>query len=167
MVMRCRGEPFDPGGSRSPLARPAHLNSRSGDGRMVLQAIAPLLLAPLCGLLLQPPPVQAQYSPLCERNGRRVFCSFTPHDGPGDGEREVAWIVFADHSRVEVIRDERHCSRQGRYRLCQAWIRPHPAVAQPEPALYRGSCVVGGYRHEYRNPVLQLAVTYLFEGRQR
>lgn len=103
----------------------------------------------------------AQVSPLCERNGRPDYCAYTPEEDGSAPERETAWIVFADQMRVRLVRDEANCRAQGAFRLCQAWMTLTSAAGEPLPAQYRGRCIPGGYRHEYRSRVLQLAFVVL------
>jgi len=108
-----------------------------------------------------PAPPLAQMSPLCERNGRPDFCAYTPEEDGSAAVRETAWIVFADMTRVRLVRDEANCRAQGALRLCRAWMALASAGGEPLPAQYRGRCVPGGYRHEYRSRVMQLAFVVL------
>ncbi len=139
-----------------------------------LALAAVLLLGGALAARGQPPPLVAQYSPLCERNGQREYCAYTADDddglpldgdaaaGGGRGEREAAWLVFADHSRIRVVREEQHCRNAGEARICRAWLQASPAWSRPEPALYRGRCIPGGYRHEYSSRALRLAYVFQF-----
>lgn len=108
-----------------------------------------------------PAPGLAQLSPLCERNGRPDYCAYTAEDDGSDGQREMAWIVFADHTRVRLVRDELNCRAEGEFRVCDAWMSIPRTASQLLPASYRGRCIPGGYRHEYRSRVLQFAYVFL------
>lgn len=104
-------------------------------------------------------PVQAQYSPNCERNGRRDACAFTAF--AGGNSLDVGVLVFADHRVYGLQRDERSCRDRGPVRLCKAWILAPPGSSTPIPATYRGTAYEGGYRHDYLSPKLTLRFTYL------
>lgn len=103
---------------------------------------------------------QAQVSPHCERNDRRDYCAVTVNSDRDSGYPS-AWIVWADHSKVEVIRDERSCHDSGPVRTYQASMRVVPGEDQPVRAQYRGTAYEGGYRHEYSRPGLKIAFSYL------
>ncbi len=110
-------------------------------------------------LALLPPPLRAQYSPNCERNGRRDYCAFTPasrQDGLDAGQ-----LVFADHQVYRLQREESSCRDQGAVRLCRAWILAAPGSPQPIPATYRGIAYEGGYQHTYRSARLSLSYSFL------
>ena len=116
----------------------------------------------LCaGLALAPLPLQAQYSPNCERNGRREFCAFTPAPESPQGGLDVGRLVFADHTVYGLQRDEASCRDRGAVRLCKAWILAPSASGQPIPATYRGTAYEGGYRHEYWGARVRLTYTFL------
>ena len=116
----------------------------------------------LCaGLALLPLPLQAQYSPNCERNGRREFCAFTPApESPREG-LDAGRLVFADHTVYSLQRDEASCRDRGAVRLCRAWILTPSGRDQPIPATYRGTAYEGGYRHEYWGARVHLTYTFL------
>ena len=116
----------------------------------------------LCaGLAATPAPLHAQYSPNCERNGRREFCAYTPGPDSGQGERDAGRLVFADHTVYGLQRDEASCRDRGPVRLCKAWILSPPGSDHPIPATYRGTAYEGGYRHEYLSTRLRLTYSFL------
>jgi hypothetical protein len=106
-------------------------------------------------------PAPAQYSPNCERNGRREFCAYTPGSDAGAEGLSSGWLVFADHRVYEVQRDERSCRDQGPLRLCKGWILTPPGSPKPLAATYRGTSYEGGYRHEFIGTGLRLTFTFL------
>lgn len=116
-----------------------------------------------CGAALAaaPAPLLAQYSPNCERNGRREFCAFTPGADPAQGGRDVGRLVFADHTVYGLQRDEASCRDRGQVRVCRAWILSPPGSDHPVAATYRGTAYEGGYRHEFVSPRLRLTYTFL------
>ena len=116
----------------------------------------------LCaGLAATPSPLQAQYSPHCERNGRPDFCAYTPAPDSGQAQRDAGRLVFADHTVYGLQRDEASCRNRGPVRLCKAWILSPPGSEHPIPATYRGTAYDGGYRHEYQSARLRLTYTFL------
>ena len=122
----------------------------------------PFTVLSLCaGLAATPAPLHAQYSPNCERNGRREFCAYTPGPDSGQGERDAGRLVFADHTVYGLQRDEASCRNRGPVRLCKAWILSPPGSEHPIPATYRGTAYDGGYRHEYQSARLRLTYTFL------
>jgi len=118
-------------------------------------------LAVGAGFALPLSPLQAQYSPHCERNGRREFCAYTPGPGSPYGGLDAGRLVFADHSVYGLQREERSCRDHGPVRICRAWILSPPRSDQPIPATYRGTAYEGGYRHAYQSARLQLSYTFL------
>ena len=104
-------------------------------------------------------PLLAQYSPNCERNGRRDYCAYTPA-AAGNG-LDAGQLVFADHSVYGLRRDERSCRDRGLVRMCKAWILAPQVSASPQAATYRGTAYEGGYRHEYLSPKLSLSFSFL------
>ncbi|MFM7314044.1 MAG: hypothetical protein ACKO0M_12910 [Cyanobium sp.] len=115
-------------------------------------------------LVAFPPPAGAQYSPNCERNGRRAFCAYTPaagEPGPLQGRLDAGRLVFADHAVYGLARDEASCRDRGVQRICRAWIEAPPGSDRPLPATYLGTAYEGGYRHEYLAPGLRLRYTFL------
>jgi hypothetical protein len=116
----------------------------------------------LCaGLASTPFPLQAQYSPNCERNGRRDFCAYTPAPDSAQGGRDAGRLVFADHTVYGLQRDDASCRDRGQVRFCKAWILSPPGSDHPIPATYRGTAYEGGYQHAYLSPRLQLTYTFL------
>ncbi|MBD2422728.1 hypothetical protein [Cyanobium sp. FACHB-13342] len=111
-------------------------------------------------LLLHGPAAQAQYSPNCWRNGKKDFCAITQVAGATPPHQELARIVFADHTVVEVLRNETRCKQNGPVRTCDAKIFTPPGQAKALPAYYRGTAYEGGYRHEYVSDSLH--ITYVF-----
>jgi len=128
--------------------------------RMVLRK-ALSVTAVLCLGAALVPVARAQYSPNCERNGRRDFCAYTPGSDSGTEGNSTGWLVFADHTVYEVQRDERSCRDQGPERLCKGWILSPPGSPNPLPATYRGTSYEGGYRHAYIGSGLRLTFTFL------
>ena len=106
------------------------------------------------------PAVMAQYSPNCERNGRRDFCAYTPGPDPAGGGLDAGRLVFADQRVYGLQRDERSCRERGQVRTCRAWILS-PGSDRPIPATYRGTAYEGGYRHEYISTKLRLSYSFL------
>jgi hypothetical protein len=95
--------------------------------RAGLLAVAPALL-----IGASPGPARAQYSPNCERNGRRDYCAYTQVAGATNERQEFAQIVFADHTVYEVLRNETSCKQQGNVRTCDAKIITPPGdIAAP------------------------------------
>ncbi|QVL54104.1 MAG: hypothetical protein KFB97_07325 [Cyanobium sp. M30B3] len=127
----------------SPIAR------RAG-----LLAAVPALMVAAAG------PAGAQYSPNCERNGRRDYCAYTQVAGATNERQEFAQIVFADHTVYEVLRNDTSCRQQGSVRTCDAKIITPPGNPHPIPAWYRGTAYEGGYRHEYVGKGIH--ITYVF-----
>jgi hypothetical protein len=127
--------------------------------RVPAPAWAPLL-APLLGLALTSPGL-AQYSPNCERNGRRDFCAYTQLVGATNAQQEFGMLVFADHTVFEVLRNDSACTNRGPVRTCNAKIITPPGNPKPIPAWYRGTAYEGGYRHEYIGQGIHLTFTYL------
>lgn len=111
-------------------------------------------------LLLHGPAAQAQYSPNCLRNGKKDACAVTQVAGATTPQQELAQIVFADHSVVEVLRNETSCKQNGAIRTCNAKIITPPGHPKALPAYYRGTAYEGGYRHEYVSS--RLRITYFF-----
>jgi hypothetical protein len=128
----------------SPIARCAGL----------LAAVPALLIA------AAPGPAGAQYSPNCERNGRRDYCAYTQVAGATNERQEFAQIVFADHTVYEVLRNETSCKQNGNVRTCDARIITPPGNPRAIPAWYRGTAYEGGYRHEYVGQGIH--ITYVF-----
>jgi hypothetical protein len=128
----------------SPIARRAGL----------LAAAPALLIAAAAG------PAGAQYSPNCERNGRRDYCAYTQVAGASNERQEFAQIVFADHTVYEVLRNETSCKQNGNVRTCDARIITPPGNPRAIPAWYRGTAYEGGYRHEYVGQGIH--ITYVF-----
>ena len=93
-----------------------------------------LAVAPALWIGATPDPAGAQYSPNCERNGRRDYCAYTQVAGATNERQEFAQIVFADHTVYEVLRNETSCQQQGNPRAIPAWSR--------------GTAYEGGYKHE-------------------
>ena len=120
-----------------------------------LLAVAPALL-----IGATPGPAGAQYSPNCERNGRRDYCAYTQVAGATTEHQEFAQIVFADHTVYEVLRNETSCKQQGNVRTCDAKIITPPGNPRTIPAWYRGSAYEGGYKHEYVGQGIH--ITYVF-----
>lgn len=126
-----------------------------------------LLLLALAAALATPTALHAQYSPHCERNGRRTFCAYTPGSEAGQagqsgqGRLDAGRLVFADDAVYGLQRDEASCRDRGPVRLCKAWILVPPGSDRPIPATYTGTAYEGGYRHAYRSARLQLVYTYL------
>jgi hypothetical protein len=113
------------------------------------------LLAPLS------PRAEAQFSPNCERNGRRESCAYTPLPG-GPPEMERGVLVFADHTMIEVQRNAASCRQKGPVITCDARILMPPGHEEMvRPAFYRGTAYEGGYRHEYGSRGLRLVFSYL------
>jgi hypothetical protein len=106
------------------------------------------------------PAVLAQYSPNCERNGRRDFCAYTPGPDPAGAALDAGRLVFADHRVYGLQRDESSCRQRGPVRTCKAWILS-PGSDRPIPATYRGTAYEGGYRHEYISAKLRLSYSFL------
>ena len=106
-------------------------------------------------------PVRAQYSPNCERNGRRDYCAYTPPGPTARPSRDAGRLVFADHTVYALQRDEASCRTIGAVRRCRAWILQPPGSDRPIPATYVGTAFEGGYRHAYQSPRLNLAYSYL------
>ncbi|MFM7648878.1 MAG: hypothetical protein ACKO50_12595 [Cyanobium sp.] len=100
--------------------------------RAGLLAVAPALL-----IGATPGPAGAQYSPNCERNGRRDTCAYTQVAGATNERQEFAQIVFADHTVDEVLRNETSCKQQGNVRTCNAKIITPPGNPRTIPAWYR------------------------------
>jgi hypothetical protein len=120
-----------------------------------LLAAAPALL-----IAAAPGPAGAQYSPNCERNGRRDYCAYTQVAGATNERQEFAQIVFADHTVYEVLRNETSCKQTGNVRTCDARIITPPGNPTPIAAWYRGTAYEGGYRHEYVGQGIH--ITYVF-----
>lgn len=120
-----------------------------------LLAVAPALL-----IGVTPGPAGAQYSPNCERNGRRDYCAYTQVAGATTERQEFAQIVFADHTVYEVLRNETSCKQQGNVRTCDAKIITPPGNPRAIPAWYRGTAYEGGYKHEYVGQGIH--ITYVF-----
>jgi hypothetical protein len=120
------------------------------------------LLAGATALLIgaTPGPVGAQYSPNCERNGRRYYCAYTQIVGATNERQEFAQIVFADHTVYEVLRNDTSCKHQGNVRTCDAKIISPPGNPRAIPAWYRGTAYEGGYKHEYVGEGIH--ITYVF-----
>jgi hypothetical protein len=120
------------------------------------------LLAGATALLIgaSPGPAGAQYSPNCERNGRRDYCAYTQVAGATNERQEFAQIVFADHTVYEVLRNDTSCKQQGNVRTCDAKIITPPGNPRAIPAWYRGTAYEGGYKHEYVGQGIH--ITYVF-----
>lgn len=113
------------------------------------------------GLAATPLPLQAQFSPNCERNGRREFCAYTPAPESPQGGLDAGRLVFADHTVYGLRRDDASCRDRGPVRLCKAWILSPLGGDHPIPATYRGTAYEGGYRHEFLSARLRLTYTFL------
>ena len=132
---------------------------RAPHGKGSLRPAAPLLAALLW--LATTPGSKAQYSPNCERNGRRDFCAYTQLAGATTEQQEFGMLVFADHTVYEVLRNETSCKSRGAVRTCNAKIISPPGQSRSIPAWYRGTAYEGGYRHEYLGKGIHLTYTYL------
>jgi hypothetical protein len=121
------------------------------------------LLTPLPLLLLGAVagPAAAQYSPNCERNGRRDYCAYTQIAGATNERQEFAQVVFADHTVYEVMRNETSCKTRGNVRTCDAKIITPPGNPKAIPAWYRGTAYEGGYKHEYVGQGIHITFVYL------
>ena len=119
--------------------------------RNLLRFSAPWLLVLCCGM-----PLQAQMSPNCERNGRRIACAYTPWPTSSSAAREAGRVVFADHTIVEVQRESSSCRDHGNTRRCKAWILSPPSTERPDAAVYLGTASEGSYRHRYSSSRLQI-----------
>ncbi len=64
------------------------------------------------------PAVLAQYSPNCERNGRRDFCAYTPGPDPAGAALDAGRLVFAVDWVYGLQRDESSCRERGPVRTC-------------------------------------------------
>ena len=116
----------------------------------------------LCGVIASPGSIaRAQYSPNCERNGKRAYCAITPKDGPGRATETLTAITFADHMVYEVVRNEVSCKdSSGNIRTCNARILSPGGQGKWIPAFYRGTYYEGGYKHEYVGKGIH--ITYFF-----
>jgi hypothetical protein len=104
---------------------------------------------------------KAQYSPNCERNGRRDYCAVTFASAtPSPGKEWFDDVTFADHSVYGVMRNESSCKKASeKVRTCNAKIKDRSS-AKPIPAYYRGTYYEGGYKHEYVGKGIH--ITYYF-----
>jgi hypothetical protein len=106
--------------------------------------------------------VRAQYSPNCERNGRRDYCAITLVESSDDAGQTRALITFADHRVYAILRDDRSCRQLSEaVRACRATITSPPGGATPIPVVYRGTAYEGGYRHHYVGSGLSLTFYFL------
>ncbi|MEB3332763.1 MAG: hypothetical protein VKI83_09775 [Synechococcaceae cyanobacterium] len=105
-------------------------------------------------------PAQAQYSPNCERNGRRDHCALT-FSRPSQAGWERITVVFADHSVFQLERDERRCLDKGAERLCPARLQTAGSQGRWLPATYKGRAYEGGYRHAYSGGGTQIVFSFL------
>jgi hypothetical protein len=139
------------------MHRPPNPDSLAQRGRRATAAVCTLAALEL---LLHSTAAQAQYSPNCWRNGKKDFCAITQVAGATTAQQELAQIVFADHTVVEVLRNETSCKQNGPVRTCDAKIISPPGHPKALPAYYRGTAYEGGYRHEYVSHALR--ITYVF-----
>ncbi|WP_411872017.1 hypothetical protein [Vulcanococcus limneticus] len=103
----------------------------------------------------------AQYSPNCERNGKRDYCAITPMDNASKKTETLTAITFADHTVYEVVRNEASCKdASDKVRTCNARILTPSGKDKSIPAFYRGTYYEGGYKHEYVGKGVHL--TYFF-----
>ena len=79
------------------------------------------------------PAVMAQYSPNCERNGRRDFCAYTPGPDPAGGGLAAGRMVFADHRVYGLQRDERSGRDRCPVRPCMAAPYTHLTLPTTSP----------------------------------
>lgn len=140
------------------MNRPAKTGFLVQLGKRVTAGVLPLAAL---GLLLDRTPALAQYSPNCLRNGKKDFCAVTQVAGATTPQQELALIVFADHSVVEVLRNETSCRQNGAVRTCDAKIITPPGHPKALPAYYRGTAYEGGYRHEYVSSSLRITTFFL------
>lgn len=112
-------------------------------------------------LSLAPEIACAQFSPNCERNGRRDYCAVTL-DGEGPNGQAVARVTFADHTVYRLVRNEASCKAQSQQvRTCHAKIITPPDHSVAIAAFYRGTAYEGGYRHDYIGRGIQITFTFL------
>ncbi|MCP9806407.1 hypothetical protein KBY71_07740 [Cyanobium sp. T1B-Tous] len=140
------------------MHRPPNPDSLAQRGRRATAAVCTLAALEL---LLHGTAAQAQYSPNCWRNGKKDFCAITQVAGATTGQQELARIVFADHTVVEVLRNETSCKQNGPVRTCDAKIFTPPGHPKGLPAYYRGTAYEGGYRHEYVSSSLRITYAFL------
>ena len=132
------------------MATAAGLHSSAGPRTGVRGGLTLLLALGLLGPWSLPPrPAAAQYSPLCERNGRRDYCAFTFDQGRSNAREEVGTLLFADHTRVDVIRELGSCRSAGAVTTCRARLRVSPGSGQELQGTYKGTAYEGGYSHAY------------------
>lgn len=129
--------------------------------RRVISGSISTLLGLAAGFAALPLPVQSQYSPNCERNGRREFCAYTQAPDSAQHGLDAGRLVFADHTVYGLQRDESSCRDRGPVRVCKAWILSPPGSEHPIPATYRGTAYEGGYQHAYLSSRLRLVYSFL------
>lgn len=122
---------------------------------------AVVLAAGAAGLLIAglPSPARSQYSPNCERNGRRDHCALTPGRAAAGWERLT--VVFADHSVYQLERDDRRCRDKGADRICPARLQSAKTQGRWMTGTYKGTAYEGGYRHAYSGGGLQIVFSFL------
>lgn len=108
------------------------------------------------------PAARAQYSPNCQRNGRKDYCAITPIAGATNERQAFDQLTFADHTVYELLRNETSCrQRSPQVRTCHAKIITPPGNPRAIPAFYRGTAYEGGYRHEYIGQGIHIVYVYL------
>jgi hypothetical protein len=107
-------------------------------------------------------PILAQFSPNCERNGIKDYCSITPIAGATSEKQSFDMITFADHTVYEALRNEKPCKNiSEKIRTCNAKLFTPPGNARPVAVFYRGTSYEGGYKHEYVGKGIHIVYFYL------
>jgi len=108
-------------------------------------------------LALAAVPVQAQLSPVCERNGRRDYCALTPVAASTNARQVSDLIMFADNTVVQVFRNLESCKKISEMvETCNARITRRTGGSQSIPATYRATFFEGGVKHEYISKGLRI-----------
>jgi hypothetical protein len=123
-----------------------------------------LITAGILGLCstISSAPVLAQFSPNCERNGKKDYCALTPIAGATTEKQSFDMITFADHTVYEALRNETSCKNiSEKIRTCNAKLITPPGSPSPVAAFYRGTSYEGGYKHEYVGKGIHIVYFYL------
>lgn len=136
--------------------RKARLSALVGCWPWALAATVGLLLPGMAGV------ASAQYSPNCERNGKRDYCAITPIAGATNEKQSFEMLTYADHTVYELLRNETSCKQVSQtVRTCDAKIISPPGNPRSTAAFYRGTYYEGGYKHEFVGQGIHLIYYFL------
>lgn len=104
----------------------------------------------------------AQFSPNCERNGKRDYCAITPVAGATNLKQVFDMIMFADNTVYEVLRNQESCKKVApNVETCNAKIITPPGNPKQIPAFYRRTSYEGGAKHEYSGRGIHIMYLYM------